>query len=78
MAEPPPAKKRTPKSTKKPSAAKEEERPCEKPSAEEEQVEPAAVATVLNEAEAGVKASRSPLAQLMHLKVRVADRLNEM
>ena len=70
--------KKTTKPTKKPSAAKKDERPCKKPSAEEEQVEPAAVATVLNEAEAGVKATRNPLAQLMDLKVRVADRLNEM
>ena len=70
--------KKTTKPTKKPSAAKKDERPCKKPSAEEEQVEPAAVETVLNEAEAGVKATRNPLAQLMDLKVRVADRLNEM
>ena len=34
--------------------------------------------TVLNKAEAGAKASRSPLAQLMHLKGGVADQLNEM
>ena len=34
--------------------------------------------TVLNKAEAGAKASRSPLAQLMYLKGRVADQLNKM
>ena len=33
---------------------------------------------VLNKAEVGDKAMRSPLAQLMHLKGRVADQLNEM
>ena len=70
--------KKTIKPTMKPSAAKEEEKLCKKPSAEVEQVEPAAMATVLSEDEACVKAWRSPLAQLMHLKVRVADRLNEM
>ena len=40
---------------------------------EDEQVEPATIETVLNKAEAGVKAMRNPLAQLMDLKVRVAD-----
>ena len=33
---------------------------------------------VLNKAEVGDKAMRSPLAQLMHLKGRVADQLHEM
>ena len=70
--------KKTTKPTMKSSPAKEDEKPYEEPHAEVEQVEPAAMATVPNEAEAGVKAWRSPLAQLMHLKVRVADRLNEM
>ena len=62
----------------KPSAAKKDERPCKKPSAEEEQVEPAAVETVLNEAEAGVKATRNPLAQLRDLGNRVVDLINKI
>ena len=33
---------------------------------------------VLNKAEAGAEASRSPLAQLTHLKVRVMDQINEV
>ena len=33
---------------------------------------------VLNKAEVGDKAMRSPLAQLMHLKGRVAGQLNDM
>ena len=33
---------------------------------------------VLNKAEVGDKAMRSPLAQLMHLKGKVADQLHEM
>ena len=33
---------------------------------------------VLNKADVGDKAMRSPLAQLMHLKGRVADQLHEM
>ena len=70
--------KKTTKPTKKPSAAKKDEKPCKKPSTGEEEVEPAAVVTVLNEAEAGAKATRNPLAQLRDLGYRVVDLINKI